>query len=71
MEQKYDLEVELLLNSPYDKKCDLEIHAGAGGTESCDWALMLKRMYSFVKKYKTEIIDEQGEEVELKVYNVS
>ena len=42
------LEIELftLLNSPYDKNnCILEIHAGAGGTEACDWASMLYRMY--------------------------
>lgn len=47
-----------------------EIHAGAGGTESCDWALMLSRMYSkyFDKKnYEYEIIDEQkGEEAGIK-----
>ena len=36
----------LLLNGPYDKcDCILEIHPGAGGTESCDWANMLYRMY--------------------------
>ena len=37
----------LLLDGPYDKNdCTLEIHPGAGGTESCDWALMLYRMYT-------------------------
>ena len=37
----------LLLNGPYDKNdCILEIHPGAGGTESCDWASMLYRMYT-------------------------
>ena len=37
----------LLLSGPYDKNdCILEIHPGAGGTESCDWALMLYRMYT-------------------------
>lgn len=47
-----------------------EIHAGAGGTESCDWALMLSRMYTkyFDKKdFKYELIDEQaGEETGIK-----
>ena len=38
----------------------LEIHAGAGGTESQDWADMLRRMYLkwFDKKFKYEIISE-------------
>ena len=41
-----ELEVLTLLNGPYDKNsCTLEIHAGAGGTEACDWANMLYRMY--------------------------
>lgn len=38
----------------------LTIHSGAGGTEACDWAAMLYRMYSRYaerKKYKTELID--------------
>ncbi len=41
-----DLEIFLLLSGPYDKNnCILEVHAGAGGTEACDWASMLYRMY--------------------------
>lgn len=41
-----DLEIETLLNGPYDNSsCYLEIHPGAGGTEACDWADMLLRMY--------------------------
>jgi len=61
----------LLLNGPYDKNnCILEIHPGAGGTESCDWALMLYRMYTRwceKKPYKVEILDYQdGEEAGLK-----
>ena len=37
----------VLLSGPYDKNnCILEIHPGAGGTESCDWANMLYRMYT-------------------------
>lgn len=47
-----------------------EIHAGAGGTESCDWAQMLERMYLkyFDKKgFKYELVDVQpGEEVGIK-----
>jgi len=40
------LELALLLGSPHDKRnCILGINAGAGGTESCDWANMLMRMY--------------------------
>jgi peptide chain release factor 2 len=40
------LELAVLLNGPHDKKnCILSINAGAGGTESCDWASMLLRMY--------------------------
>lgn len=63
--------LQLLLNGPYDD-CDviLEIHPGAGGTESCDWANMLYRMYTryFEKKhYKVELIDYQnGEEAGIK-----
>src|SRR3989454_573534 len=40
------LELRVLLSSPHDKNnCILGINAGAGGTESCDWANMLLRMY--------------------------
>jgi len=46
--------------------CYIEIHAGAGGTESQDWALMLKRMYmrwATDKKCKIQLISEhKGEE---------
>ncbi len=42
-----NFELEILLNQPYDKKnAILEIHPGAGGTESQDWASMLLRMYT-------------------------
>ena len=61
-----DLEIFVLLNGPYDKyNAVLEIHPGAGGTESCDWANMLYRMYTrWCEKhnYKYEIIDEQKSE---------
>ena len=41
-----DLELELMLNGPHDRNnCILSINAGAGGTESCDWASMMLRMY--------------------------
>lgn len=70
-----DLKVIVLLDGPYDKEnAIVEIHPGAGGTESCDWALMLYRMYMryFEKKgYKTEIIDEQpGEEAGIKSVSI-
>lgn len=55
------LSILLLLNGPYDRNnCILEVHSGAGGTEACDWANMLYRMYLRYcdkKGYKTEIID--------------
>ena len=64
-------ELELLLSEPYDKcDCILEIHPGAGGTESCDWASMLYRMYTrWCEKNnkRIEIIDYQdGEEAGIK-----
>ena len=66
-----ELEINVLLSGPYDElNCYLEIHPGAGGTESCDWAAMLLRMYTrFCEKnnYTYEIIDEQkGDEAGLK-----
>jgi len=40
------LELKVFLNGPHDKSnCIMSINAGAGGTESCDWANMLMRMY--------------------------
>lgn len=65
------LEIELLLDGPYDHgDAMIEIHSGAGGTEACDWALMLKRMYlrwCDLKAYKYELVDEQsGEETGIK-----
>ena len=66
-----NVELELLLNSPYDKSdCILEIHPGAGGTESCDWASMLYRMYlRWCEKNnkKIELLDYQdGDEAGIK-----
>lgn len=65
------LSVLLLLNGPYDKNnCTLEIHSGAGGTEACDWANILYRMYLRYcekKGYKVEVLDyQEGEEVGIK-----
>ena len=47
-ETKYEeLRISTLLTGEYDKDdAILTLHAGAGGTESCDWAGMLYRMYS-------------------------
>ncbi len=65
------LEINLLLSGEYDK-CDsiIDIHPGAGGTESCDWASMLYRMYTrWCEKhnYKIEVVDYQdGEEAGIK-----
>jgi peptide chain release factor 2 len=40
------LELRTLLSAPHDEgNCWFSIHAGAGGTESCDWVAMLLRMY--------------------------
>ena len=64
-------EISTLLNGEYDNdNCILEVHSGAGGTESCDWANMLYRMYTrWCEKngYKYEELDKQaGEEVGIK-----
>lgn len=64
-------ELKAVLNGPHDKgNCYLAIHAGAGGTESCDWAEMLMRMYQMYAKntgYKIETIDYlPGEETGIK-----
>ena len=66
-----NLELNILLSGPYDKlNCILELHSGAGGTEACDWASMLERMYLRYcerHEYKTEILDEQpGDEAGIK-----
>lgn len=55
------LELELLLNGEYDhNNAIVEIHSGAGGTEACDWANMLYRMYTRwcdSHNYKVELLD--------------
>lgn len=56
-----EFELELMLNEPYDKNnAILELHPGAGGTESQDWASMLLRMYTRWAEshgYKVETLD--------------
>ncbi|WP_386682512.1 peptide chain release factor 2 [Loktanella sp. R86503] len=71
-------ELEALLNGEADgNDTFLEINAGAGGTESCDWANMLARMYvrwAEKKGYKVELQSESpGEEVGIKsaAYKIS
>nr|WP_242859295.1 peptide chain release factor 2 [Caloramator mitchellensis] len=53
--------IETMLSGEYDKNnAILTIHAGAGGTEACDWASMLLRMYTRWaegKGYKVETVD--------------
>ena len=53
--------IETLLSGEYDKNnAIVKINAGAGGTESCDWASMLYRRYTRwaeSKAYKTEVLD--------------
>jgi peptide chain release factor 2 len=66
-----ELELECLFSGETDSNdCFVEIHAGAGGTESHDWANMLYRMYirwAEQQNYKIEFIDElSGEEVGIK-----
>jgi peptide chain release factor 2 len=66
-----EFDLELLLSEPYDK-CNafLELHPGAGGTESQDWGDMLLRMYrrwAEQRGFKVELIDYlPGDEAGLK-----
>ena len=66
-----DLELKSLLGGEHDRSnAYLTIHSGAGGTESCDWADMLLRMYQrWIERhgYTTQTIDIQtGEEAGIK-----
>jgi len=70
-QEAHTREVEALLSGEADgNDAYVEIHAGAGGTESQDWAQMLERMYmrwAEAREYKAEIIGEHyGEEAGIK-----
>ena len=65
------LQLESLLSGEADSNnCYIEIHAGAGGTEAQDWALMLQRMYSRWSEkrgYKVPFVEESsGDEAGIK-----
>ena len=64
-------EIKCFLSNELDSlNCYIEIHAGAGGTESQDWADMLRRMYikwSDIKGFKYQIVSEhRGDEAGIK-----
>jgi peptide chain release factor 2 len=72
IEKKYkSLELKTLFSSEFDKaNAIIEINSGAGGTEACDWALMLFRMYirwAEEKDFKTKVVNQvQGDEAGIK-----
>ena len=66
-----EFEVQCTLSGPLDvQNCFLNIHPGAGGTESCDWADMLMRMYlrwAESHEFEIELLDRQpGDEAGIK-----
>jgi len=70
------LEFRVMLDGEYDiRNAYLSVQAGAGGTESCDWAAMLLRMYvRWAEKqgYEIEVVDKlEGEEAGLKSATVA
>ncbi len=74
-EQLEALDLELRLSGPYDSRdAILAIHAGAGGTESQDWAEMLLRMYlrwAEQRGFETQVLDmTSGEEAGIKSVTV-
>lgn len=67
-EEKYEaLRIQTLLSGEYDKNSAIvTLHAGAGGTESCDWANMLYRMYtrwSEQKGFSITVLDYQAGDI--------
>jgi peptide chain release factor 2 len=62
-----DLEFRRMFNNPLDAgNCFIDIQAGAGGTEACDWAAMLLRQYLKYcerKGFKTEIMEQSEGDV--------
>ena len=72
LKESYEqLRIKTLLSGEYDHNdAILSLHAGAGGTESCDWAAMLFRMYSrwaSDKGYQLEVLDSlDGDEAGIK-----
>lgn len=71
VEKMEAFEVKVLLSGEYDNSnAILEFHPGAGGTESCDWAGMLYRMYTRYaqdKGFKVSVLDyQEGEEAGIK-----
>ncbi|WP_167280931.1 peptide chain release factor 2 [Paenibacillus lupini] len=76
VEKVNGFELQLLLNQPYDKlNAILELHPGAGGTESQDWAQMLYRMYTrWAEKrgFKVEVLDYlDGDEAGIKSVTIA
>ncbi len=70
-----DFELKMLLSGEFDRNnAFVTIHAGAGGTESCDWAEMLFRMYQrWIERngYTTQIVDiQEGDEAGIKSVTV-
>ncbi len=66
-----DIRIKTLLSGEYDENnAILTLHAGAGGTEACDWASMLYRMYTRwaeKKGYQVEVLDYlEGDEAGIK-----
>lgn len=71
LNQVNNFEIECLFNQENDhNNCFVDINAGAGGTDSCDFALMLLRMYdrfANLKNFKAEIVSMiDGEEAGIK-----
>ncbi len=76
LEKLQDAELRQLLGGPHDRSnAILSINSGAGGTDACDWAEMLLRMYlrwAERRNFKAEIIDlQEGEEAGLRGVTLS